>query len=351
MNPITPESSLETDKTNVSPTVGEVTPALSAAPAVVGATVAKKPINPGLIVLQWLTYAFWGWTVLALSALTASVVANLVDSAESSGGFTSYGIAAVLVLLPISYICDSFYSKREPETKVGAEIWVMIIHAVLFALFGIGALICAVIALVILSTSSSSSTAALTTLISSLIIAGFYALTFLRTLNPSMLRWIQKTYKFAMLGLVGVIAIMGLVGPVANERKTRDDRLISGQISSVASEISQYARSNNKLPASLADIDAQGDTKTLIDRNLVEYKPEGQATSATTLDNLGNKSLSSSRTTTYKYQLCVTYKQASNSRYGTNDYNNNDDEGYTDYVYASNHEAGDVCYKMKTTNY
>lgn len=27
-------------------------------------------INPGTIILQWLTYAFWGWTILAMSVLT-----------------------------------------------------------------------------------------------------------------------------------------------------------------------------------------------------------------------------------------------------------------------------------------
>lgn len=54
--------------------------------------------NIGIMVLQWLTYAFWGWTVLALSILTTTIVASLIDKAET-GGFTPYGIASVLVFI------------------------------------------------------------------------------------------------------------------------------------------------------------------------------------------------------------------------------------------------------------
>lgn len=139
--------------------------------------------SPGLIVLQWLTYAFWGWTVLAMSVLTVTVLANFISKSDTSG-FMPYGIAAVLVLLPISIICDVIYSKHEPLKKLGAASLVMIIHAVLFALFGIGSLIGIVISLVMLFTSSGDSSGTQTALYSSMIITVLYTAVFLRTMNP-----------------------------------------------------------------------------------------------------------------------------------------------------------------------
>ncbi|MGH7250207.1 MAG: hypothetical protein ACREGC_04480, partial [Minisyncoccia bacterium] len=103
--------------------------------------------TPNVIVMQWLTYAFWGWTALSLSILTGIVLANFINKADM-GSFTPYAIAAVLVLLPISFVCDYFYSKHEPGKNTGSAMVVMVIHAVLFALFGVGALIGIVFSLV-----------------------------------------------------------------------------------------------------------------------------------------------------------------------------------------------------------
>lgn len=323
----------------------------------------KEPTNPGLIILQWLTYAFWGWTVLALSFLTTSVVANFISDADG-GGSASYGIAAVLVLLPLSFILDSFYAKKEPAKKTGAEVWVMVIHAVIFALFGIGALIAAVISVVVLFTSSGGSEGAKISLISALIIAVFYALTFLRTLNPAALRFIQAKYKWAMLLTVGIIALLGLVGPVAKDRATRDDRLIAAEVPNLTSSISDYARTNKKLPADLKTLDLQDDAKQLVDRGLVEYKPEANTpppsstrSNGTTARGLStstyNFNSSADSSQTFRYQLCVDYKekQGSNSSYGSSSDSDADDDGYRTYLYVYDHPAGNVCYKMKTTNY
>jgi hypothetical protein len=326
---------------------------------------AKEPANAGLIVLQWLTYAFWGWTVLALSFLTTSVVANFIDSSYEDW-FSSYGIAAVLVLLPISYICDSFYAKKEPAKKVGAETVVMVIHAVIFALFGIGALITAVISLVILFTSSGGSQGALISLISALIISVFYAITFLRTLNPGMVRWLQYKYKLIMLVAVGLIALLGLIGPVANERLTRDDRLLVAELPALSNAINDYARENDRLPDDLEVLSLRGDTKQLVSRKLVEYKPEESQTAtrlpATTFDTTNGTNLSRQSNSlilndidqekAHRYQLCVVYKKESRNRYnyGGADYSK-DPDGYATYLSVYEHPEGRTCYKLKTTDY
>jgi hypothetical protein len=70
------------------------------------------PVNtPGNIVLQWVTYAFWGWTVLTMSFLTAAVIAYFINDSNSSN-LIIYGLAGVAVLMPISITCDYYYKKE-----------------------------------------------------------------------------------------------------------------------------------------------------------------------------------------------------------------------------------------------
>lgn len=329
-------------------------------------TIAPAPLSPavttpaapvqtqssaGIIILQWLTYAFWGWTVLALSFLTTSIIANLIDDADT-GWFTAYGIAAVLVLLPISFAVDRSYSKKEPRKKIGSEVLVMVVHAVLFALLAIGSLIVAVVALVTTFTSSNDSKGAEITLLSALIITAFYGLTFLRTLNPNFVSWIQKSFKFIMLVTVGVIAILGIAGPVAKERSTRDDRLIVSSIGSIERSISNYADANDRLPDNLEALNLSGDEQTLVERNLVTYKPEGPDTTTFNQDNNFTGSRISVLKPVQKYQLCVTYTKESNDYSSYQTYRGSaSTDDYETYLSVYDHPAGNVCYKIKTSDY
>lgn len=308
-------------------------------------TPAASPNTAGIMILQWLTYAFWGWTVLSLSILTAIVIANFIN-ASNAGGSTPYAIAAVLVLLPISLVCDYFYSRREPAHKTGAATVIMVIHAVIFALFGIGALICAVFGLVQLGTSSNDPKNTYVLLFSSLIIAVIYGATFLRTLNPGSSNWLRRAFTIVMAGTVILMTILGFVGPVAQERLTRDDRLINTNLYSVQSGISNYLSENGKLPSTLDQITVRGDAETLIERKLVEYKPNTKrATSSESTSRLD-----SGRGITYFYELCVTYAKADSDGDSYTEKLGNEG-GYADYLSTSGHPAGRVCYKLKDVSY
>ncbi|HEX8226657.1 MAG TPA: hypothetical protein VF572_02200 [Candidatus Saccharimonadales bacterium] len=329
----------------------------------------REPVNAGLIVLQWLTYAFWGWTVLSLSVLTTMVISHFIADGDT-GGFMPYGIAAILVLLPLSYVCDRFYSRQEPAKKVGAEVWVMVVHAVVFALLGIGALITSVISAVLLVTGTTSSDAAKVALFSGLIIFVYYLLTFLRTLNPIRFRPYVWKYPMIMLVSVGVIALVGIAGPLARERSTRDDRLISSEINTVTDAISNYTTRNNALPSSLEALDLKDDARKLVDGGLLEYTPgsevtpsdlplydveQGPATShpgaSIKQPDFADRSQIESGTT-YRYQLCATFAKESKdySKYSSGG-DAPDDEGYLTYVSAYDHPAGRHCYKIKTNTY
>lgn len=306
------------------------------------------------MILQWLTYAFWGWTVLALSALTTTVIAFFVSKANV-GEFTPYGIAAILVLLPIAFVCDSFYIKHEPVKKYGAEIAITIIHAVIFALFGVGALIGAVISIVVLFTSSSDSSASLTALYSLLIIALYYSLAFIRTINIQKISWFNNIYRFIMIISVGIIALLGILGPVAHERSTRDDRLIERNLNQVNSAINSYFDKENKLPSNLNQISVTGDAKNIIERNLVSYKPDNSNQYRVKEYPSNNLSFSINnaiinRDTSAKYQLCVNYKESSNNKNRSYTVNNGNEE-YSYNLSTYDHPAGEVCYKLKTNFY
>lgn len=315
--------------------------------------------NPGVLVLQWLTYAFWGWTVLALTWLTAVSVGFFINR-ESIEGYEStmvaYSLAAVIVLFVISLLCDIFYSRAEPLRKHGAAMVIMIIHAVIFALFGIGALIVAVFAVVRLligdgGSSSYGDSGAVTTLITGLIIAVVYGATLLRTLRPFKLKRSGLVYWIFMAVVTIAITTLGIAGPTWNARVTRDDRLIERNLPQVSEAISSYTAKSDKLPATLADVRDQvsGDARSLIDRNLVEYKPGKKVeTNAQDLP-LG---AAESRPITippdeipYRYTLCVTYKAKKGSSSTYPAYAPVDNVSPQTYQ----HDAGRVCYDLVTS--
>ena len=303
--------------------------------------------NAGIIVLEWLTYAFWGWTVLGMSILTATVISSFLNDSDTSD-FAPYAIAAVLVLLPISIATDLIYAKREPVKKTGAAAIVMVIHAVIFALFGIGSLIAAVISVITMFTSTSSSHASEVALFSAIIIFILYGVTFLRTLLPAKFPWLRRGFILFMVGVVGLIAILGIVGPVAKARSVRTDKLIEQNLPSLSTAINSYATKNNRLPSDLNALDVSGtDAKLLVDRNLVTYKQDSAPLSANDYSNLTDTNQTFSNTsTTYYYELCVTYKKATNKTYP--DYGAGSSDGYDTYITTYSHKAGYTCYKAKT---
>jgi len=323
--------------------------------------------TPGALVLQWLTYAFWGWTVLALAWLTAVSVGHFIDkpSTDYSGvSNIAYSLAAVVVLFVIALICDVLYSRREPLHKTGAATVIMIIHAVLFALFGIGALIVAVFAVVSMLIGDSGdydgSGSRLTVLITGLLIAIVYAGTLLRTLRPLKLKYSALMYWVFMALVTGGVVVLGVVGPIVYAAQTSDDRLIERGLPSVSQAISEYAEEKQALPKSLDDIkgEVKGDAATLLNRNMVEYKPgetktepEIRAQDLGTQTNDNQTSIAPIAPPDYKgkwftYELCVTYKAEKDVDAVKPLYLEADYRSVSPNTYA--HDAGRVCYKLQT---
>ncbi len=298
----------------------------------------------GTIVLQWLTYAFWGWLIIGLIWMLALVLTNFIYENGSSGviDMLPYAIAAILVLLPAAFVLDFFYRRREPVKKSGASAIIMVIHAVIFALFGIGVLITSIFVTlnaVINGSFSDGQAVAIFTLFGATLL---YAMAFLRTLRPAQLAKIPMIYGISMLVVSIILLIIGIAGPLASSIQTRDDRRIEEYLSNVNSSIQTYTQDNNKTPASLDDVRfTQEGARDLVRDNLVDYRRNGDGLS----DGRGS--------TIHNYQLCVTYKAGkgnSDNYRGASNRPGISDESEL-YGLGYYHPKGEVCYKMRVSSY
>lgn len=305
-----------------------------------------KDSKAGVLILQWLTYAFWGWTLLAFVWLLYIVMASLVNG-DNVTGMIPFAIAASVVLLPISFACDWFYTKRESSKKQGAEMLIMVVHAVIFALFGIGMLVSAlVVALQMVITTPPDASSQIVWLITFIVSALFYAITFIRTLNPKPKLKLQHKYSYIMAVTISILIILGFFGPVAQASLTRNDRDIAAYLDDVASAVNTYVMDKNALPNSLGDVELDGVAADIVARDLVMYRKEDSSDDSKALAPNDN-SVTESQYTYYRYKLCVTYrdKDTESRGYSPSDYKL---EYYSNYPTTYGHPAGDVCYKIET---
>jgi len=379
-----PDVREETRPEVVAPTVAPVV----VAPAPVAAvsepatpaevTAAPAPVvshvnTPGVLVMQWLAYAFWGWFAVAMlwmSIITFGYLVDLAGIGSDIGEVVAYPIAALVVLAVIAIVVDLIYARHEPAKKTGAATVIMVIHAVLFALLGIASLISIVFAVVNMSLNSSitsGSDGAQVTLYTGAVMLVIYALLTVRVVYGKRIAHVRKITWAVLLVLGAGIAIAGLLGPVARAAQSKQDLLIERALPSVPSAVEEYVQTNNKLPANLDDTlqyasSYQSKEMTeLISQDLVRYKPNSKPADMTGSGAVqlnpdyrspGVKSTTSSSFqpgtyTEYYYQLCVTYKFENNGY----SYDRYSDDYESNYISTSSHPAGEKCYNLKTSSY
>jgi len=291
----------------------------------------------GVLVLQWLTYAFWGWLIVGLIWVLSVILVNAIIG-ESVSEIVPYAMAASIVLLPIAFVTDLFYRKHEPLRKSGAAMVIMIIHAVIFALLGIGALITSVFtglnALINTDSPSDVTTVVVIVAASATLL---YAAAFLRTLNPFKKKTVSRIYAFSMLGLTLLLLVLVIVGPVVATLATREDRKKEAALSDITYSIQSYASQQNKLPSELSVLTFNSEsTNETVKAGHVEYTAVG----------INPTDEKSDAYTSYRYQLCVVYdKEAKNPDYT---YYQWDSSEYKANFSATPHDAGRVCYKLRT---
>lgn len=303
--------------------------------------------TPQIIITQWLSYAFWGWLMAAL-VWTMIIILQLVIKHETNSSMVPYAVSSVFVLLPIAFITDWLHRRHGLVKKNKAAAIVMIVHAVLFALIAIGTLIGAVFTGVgLFVTLSADPSTQVVALLSLLVASILFGLLFVRVLMPDKLPKLPMVYAVSMLVLSLGLLVWGVSGPVAETITRKDDARIESYLVWLKGDIASYVQDNRALPDKLADIDASDESKALIDKNLVIYKKDGMAKNVPT-DDLDAKPSSPVRTDKLKYQLCVNYKETSQSdrNYPRYDTMSSGEGDYKSYLDAAPHDKGDVCYKL-----
>lgn len=310
--------------------------------------------SAGVTVLQWLTYAFWGWLAASLLWLMGTVLSSAILN-ETTNESTPYAIAAAVVLLPLAFVCDLLYRKHEPAKKAGGAMVIMVVHAVLFALISIVSLIIAVFITVNgLVEVDSGDDERLVGILTALTATVLFAGAFVRALNPLKGKKPARIYALAMLGVTLLLLALTIAGPLVKSIATRGDRIIEQALPSVQSSIEAYINDNSKLPASLKDVSfTDEDAQELVEDGKVEYIPE-EKTGVSILDinnpEVATKEDDLNLQKTFRYQLCVEYQAASGNK-GRSGYYADEMNGYKSYISTYSHDAGRTCYKLKQTVY
>jgi len=293
--------------------------------------------TPGVIILEWLSYAFWGWLIVALIWLLSVILVNAIIGTSVSS-IIPYAIAAGVVLLPIAFFTDFFYRKHEPIKKTGAAMIIMVIHAVLFALLAIVALIVAVFNGLNAVIETSNIDGQLVILFTSIGATLLYAAAFIRVLNPFKSRKPLLAFSISMISVTVLLLVLAIVGPLVQTIATRDDRRIEQNIGNVSRNVQDYVETNGKVPTSLSQVKFEDeDAEALVEDGLVTYKAEASAPYAVNTDR-----------TEHRFQLCVTYKEKdiTNNRGYNSSYSEDDEEYSIGYLTVYGHPKGEVCYKM-----
>lgn len=269
--------------------------------------------TPGVLVLQWLTYAFWGWTCLMMIWLTYVVAAHLIDDQARANDASAYILAAVLVLLPLSLGCDWFYSRKEPRKKTGASMVLMIIHAVIFALLAIGSLIVFMYALVqYMLVPPSDLTDVYVLMVSSIAVTVIYSAVFIRTLNPLSTKNLGLALSIFMFISVVTLSVLNAIGPVSTQRSIQHDDETRAHLNTLVTDINNYAVSKGSLPDNLSSSAFPGKDNPLVVNNSAVYTKYGTDVEVAQVppgdDMVDFKEYTDSESTKLSFQVCVNYK-------------------------------------------
>lgn len=330
----------------------------------------------GLLVLQWLSYAFWFLYGVSMSWLAVLVVKFFTTQNHSSewseeSGLV-YPLAAVIVMSISALVADWFYAKHEVAHKQGGAKVIMLLHAVPFVLMSIGSLIAMVFSLLMMMLGGSvgDSSESIRVLLVGLVMAIVYGSLAFRVVFGGRKAIIRKAI-WAVLGILALgFTVAAFVGPALETSRTKQDRLVESALSSIASDIRAYTRKNKKLPSSLNDLGGSGlsqsnTDKQVVDKKLVDYKPNTHPARSSGSLNKGGPGLvdplagrsNNSKDQRFYYQLCTNYrseKKARSSYVSGMKANYIKDTGigtiadyWSDYIYSTaSHPAGQVCYCM-----
>lgn len=286
--------------------------------------------SPALeVVLQWLTYVFWFWTLCVISIVLSGALSYFIVDNGNDSQWIAYMLAPLFILMPAAIVTDHYYKKIEPPKKHGFAAVVMVINAVVACIFAVGSLIAAGVAFTSVLIDSGATEGKTVTIIASSVVAVMSLLFFLRIIYISKLNFIHKKFGIIMSGVVVITLILAIAGPLTGEIKRKTDRLIENNYYSIKYGVDNHVRDNKTLPNSLSDVGYEGDAAAAVATGRITYvKGSEESLNTTSYGQRASKNL--------KYEICVDwqYKKGSVSSY---DYE-------SDRYYGGSHKSGEQCY-------
>jgi len=278
-------------------------------------------LNPATTaVLQWLSYALWGWTTVAIGYLVW--VVTYYNSNHSFSDISPesipYGVVAIIILLTTSLLLDIFYSKREVEHKTGISSVIVVLHSVIFGLLGVGALVVVAFNIVNIAIAVSDPAEAATVILTALTFFVLYGLILVRIVRPFGIAKLRLIFRLAVSAIAAIVIITAIVGPIVEIGKSKDDRAVESALSDIDSDMRTYVRNNNELPASLNVLLESDDLRSIKNPSLIKELVERDLITYTANNKESEVDYSSSRSsssTTLFYELCgvYTYRAPSSS--------------------------------------
>lgn len=312
----------------------------------------NKPIteSAGIITLQWLTYLFWGLAVLATNILVSVLVSFWVmPSLSESSEAVAYAVAASLIVMPIAFVCDVFFSKRENSLKSPVASIGRVVFTIIYALASLGGLVALVFNLIniVLNGINSNDTWVAIATSSTVFIA--YLLLFVRVIRPHFVNWWRAFYRLFVALSVLVIAGLAIAGPVTDAIKTRQDRALRSSMEFVVNSIRDNVNSGRPLPKTIDEAISvspdylysqtqSNNSKDFAKKNIIIYIPDSKP------------AISTDGTITYYYQICGVFEYDSNVREGGTSPVKTD-SAYSEYLDFGQIKAGKSCYNISTSYY
>jgi type II secretory pathway pseudopilin PulG len=321
-------------------------------------------VNAVDLVWQWVTYGMWEWTLISLATLLITTLNYYFNNSSGSTdySFTIYILATMLCLLPLAFIANLIYSKREVNPKHGFSAVLMVLNAVIVFLAAVAGLITFVVSVLSLFTSAEPSTTTNIVIVSSLIVLVLNAMLFIRIINPAPLAWFSKAFPYIVIAVAGLAVVVAVVGPFKSQVSNRQDGLIESNLNTVNEDIQTYVNDNSMLPTSLSQLDFSGDqgAQQLVTSNLVSYqttgtadvsKPTGTNTSTSNANGTFTTTPDTVQSSVLTYKLCVTFKSVKGSPTAASQSFSSSTNQTTllDEVEFS-HPAGRQCYNLTATS-
>ena len=314
----------------------------------------QKPTieSAGVITLQWLTYVFWGLASLALVILVSLVVSfYVVEQGITASEPVAYAVAASLIVLPIAFITDLIFSKKEDALKSSASSIARILFSILYALVALGGLVSLVFIGISTLLNGFMGDEVWEAVATSFTIFLAYLLLLARVARPHLLGSIRYIYRLLVASAIIIVCILAINGPVANAFNTRQDRSIRSSMDLIVNSIRDNVNSGKPLPVSINEA-VSSVPQYMYNKSQSEYTIDFASRGLITYEPNSRQASTSGAATTYYYQICGVFEyETTPGIESAQPIQTASSSGYSSYLDFGSIKKGKNCYGISVDYY